>query len=143
MYWCDWGARPRIERAGMDGSRRQIVVDTRLEWPNDVTLDLVKRRLYWVDAKLKLIESSDLDGQNRRIVISSPYTLDHPYAITTFEDSMYWSDWNKNTLFKANKFTGAGVTSVAPTGKVGDKGNLFTRLASDNRLWRVSVSCIK
>ena len=118
MFWCDWGERPRIERAGMDGNQRQIVADTRLQWPNDVTLDLVKRRIYWVDAKLKLIESADMDGANRRIIISSWNTLDHPFAITTFEDSIFWSDWNKMSLFKANKFTGAAVTSVAPTGKV-------------------------
>ncbi|XP_043188540.1 low-density lipoprotein receptor-like isoform X4 [Amphibalanus amphitrite] len=118
MFWCDWGENPRIERAGMDGSRRQVVADTRLQWPNDVTLDLVKRRVYWVDAKLKLIESADLDGANRRIIISSGNTLDHPFAITTFEDSIFWSDWNKMSLFKANKFTGSAVTSVAPTGKV-------------------------
>ncbi|XP_037092270.1 very low-density lipoprotein receptor-like isoform X2 [Pollicipes pollicipes] len=118
MYWSDWGARPRIERAGMDGSQRQTIVDTRIEWPNGVTLDFVKQRVFWVDAKLKLIESADFDGANRRIVLSSPLALHHPFSITTFEDWIYWTDWDKMSVFKANKFTGAGVTSVAPMGNL-------------------------
>ena len=24
MFWTDWGADPKIERAGMDGSHRQV-----------------------------------------------------------------------------------------------------------------------
>ena len=30
MYWTDWGYRPRIERAYMDGTHRKIIIDTDL-----------------------------------------------------------------------------------------------------------------
>ncbi|XP_037069177.1 very low-density lipoprotein receptor-like [Pollicipes pollicipes] len=118
MYWSDWGSNPRIERAGMDGSQRQVIVDTRLEWPNGVALDLTVRRLFWVDAKLKLMESADLDGRNRRVIISSPLTLHHPYSITTFEDAVFWTDWDQRGVFRANKFTGSGVARVASVGSL-------------------------
>lgn len=34
----------------------------------------------------------------------------HPFAITLFEDFMYWTDWNHKSVEKANRFTGANHT---------------------------------
>ena len=48
MYWTDWGANPRIERAGMDGTHRSTIVSYDVKWPNGLTLDLVTKRVYWV-----------------------------------------------------------------------------------------------
>ncbi|XP_017079693.2 low-density lipoprotein receptor isoform X3 [Drosophila eugracilis] len=112
MYWSDWGASPRIERAGMDGSQRTAIITYDVKWPNGITLDLVHKRLYWVDGKLNSISSSNYDGSQRRNVLSSHEYLKHPFSITTFEDSVYWTDWDKQAVFKANKFNGADVEPV-------------------------------
>ena len=40
MFWTDWGKKPRIERADMDGENRRIVTDENIVWPNGLTLDL-------------------------------------------------------------------------------------------------------
>lgn len=48
MYWSDWGVNSKIERAGMDGTHRQSIVTFDVKWPNGISLDLVKKRLYWV-----------------------------------------------------------------------------------------------
>ena len=67
MFWTDWGRAGKIERAGMDGSEREVIVPPGVvSWPNGLSLDLVMDRLYWVDAKLHLICSSNLDGANIR-----------------------------------------------------------------------------
>ena len=67
MFWTDWGRVGKIERAGMDGSERELIVGPRVvSWPNGLSLDLVMDRLYWVDAKLHQICSSNLDGSNIR-----------------------------------------------------------------------------
>ncbi|KAG7202842.1 hypothetical protein KM043_009994 [Ampulex compressa] len=112
MFWTDWGDEARIERAGMDGSHRSVIVDNDVKWPNGLTLDLIGKKVYWVDAKLNIIGSCNYDGTGRRTVIYSPETLRHPFSITTFEDYVYWTDWDKETIFKANKFTGEEVESV-------------------------------
>ncbi|XP_017033989.1 very low-density lipoprotein receptor isoform X3 [Drosophila kikkawai] len=112
MYWSDWGASPRIERAGMDGSHRTTIISYDVKWPNGITLDLVKKRLYWVDGKLNTISSSNYDGSERRQVLYSGEYLRHPFSITTFEDYVYWTDWDKQAVFKANKFTGEDVEAV-------------------------------
>jgi hypothetical protein len=68
MFWTDWGKEAKIERAGLDGSHRQTIVSYDIKWPNGLTLDLVRRRVYWVDAKLNMISSCEYDGAARRQV---------------------------------------------------------------------------
>uniref|UniRef100_A0A8P4KAA0 EGF-like domain-containing protein n=1 Tax=Dicentrarchus labrax TaxID=13489 RepID=A0A8P4KAA0_DICLA len=104
IYWTDWGNTPRIEYANMDGSNRRVIADTNLFWPNGLTIDYAGHRMYWVDAKHHVIERADLDGRNRKAVIS--HGLPHPFAITVFEDSLYWTDWHTKSINSANKFTG-------------------------------------
>ncbi|EZA59257.1 Very low-density lipoprotein receptor [Ooceraea biroi] len=112
MFWTDWSDEARIERAGMDGSHRSVIVGNDVKWPNGLTLDLIGKRVYWVDAKLNIIGSCNYDGTGRRTVLYSPDNLRHPFSITTFEDYVYWTDWDKETIFKANKFTGQEVEAV-------------------------------
>ncbi|KAL9889189.1 low-density lipoprotein receptor-like isoform 2-T2 [Glossina fuscipes fuscipes] len=112
MYWSDWGASPRIERAGMDGTHRLTIVNYDVKWPNGITLDMVRKRLYWVDGKLNIISSVNYDGSQRRQILYSTEYLRHPFSITTFEDYLYWTDWDKQTVFKANKFNGQDVEAI-------------------------------
>ncbi|KAJ4936463.1 hypothetical protein JOQ06_001055 [Pogonophryne albipinna] len=83
MYWSDWGTQAKIEKAGMNGVDRQVLVSDNIEWPNGITL--ANKRLYWVDSKLHLIASVDLNGAHRRTHMSSAETLGHPYALAVFE----------------------------------------------------------
>ncbi|EEB15646.1 Very low-density lipoprotein receptor precursor, putative [Pediculus humanus corporis] len=115
MYWTDWGSEPKIERAGMDGSHRQVIVSYEMKWPNGLTLDLVLKKIYWADAKMNTISSCNFDGTNRRIILFSQNYLQHPFSITTFEDLVYWTDWDKKAVYKANKFTGKDVVAVTAT----------------------------
>ena len=69
MYWTDWGDRAKIERAGMDGKDREVIVHHNMTWPNGLAIDYDQGRLYWADAGGKTIESSDLNGDNRKVNI--------------------------------------------------------------------------
>ena len=53
----------------MDGTREQTIVNTGLIWPNAITIDRSAQILYWADASLDKIESSNVDGTNRRTII--------------------------------------------------------------------------
>lgn len=35
-------------------------------------------------------------------------TLPHPFALTLFEDTVYWTDWNTRSVEKGNKYDGSG-----------------------------------
>ncbi len=68
MYWTDWGEPAKIERAGMDGSSRSVLVQDNLMWPNGLAIDQQRGLLYWSDAGVKRIEYSDLSGLNRKVL---------------------------------------------------------------------------
>lgn len=67
LYWTDWGDHSLIGRIGMDGSSRSVIVDTKITWPNGLTLDYVTERIYWADAREDCIEFASLDGSNRHV----------------------------------------------------------------------------
>ena len=67
MYWSDWGEESKIEKAGMDGSDRHILINRNVKWPNGLAVDYQGRKLYWVDAGIEAIQSSDLQGNNRKV----------------------------------------------------------------------------
>jgi len=56
MYWTDWGLVAKIERSHMDGRNREVLVTSRVTWPNGIALDLPNARLFWTDGKRGLIE---------------------------------------------------------------------------------------
>ena len=108
MFWSDWGEKPRIVRASMDGTGRRNVITTDVKWPNGLAVDYKDPRLFWLDAHkdYSRLESSNLDGKNRKKLISN--SLSHPFAITIYGDQVFWTDWERLSIESCNKKTGNG-----------------------------------
>ncbi|XP_053506614.1 low-density lipoprotein receptor-related protein 6 isoform X3 [Ictalurus furcatus] len=104
MYWTDWGEIPKIERAGMDGTNRGVIIDSDIYWPNGLTLDYSQQKLYWADAKYNFIHRCNLDGTGREVVVKG--ALPHPFALTLYEDTLFWTDWNTHSIHSCQKQTG-------------------------------------
>ncbi|KAH7983823.1 hypothetical protein HPB52_014598 [Rhipicephalus sanguineus] len=104
VYWTDWGPRPAIMHSSTDGTNIQQLVSTDLGWPNGLTLDHTTNRLYWCDAKLSRLEYLELATLKRDVVMDED--VFHPFALTVFEDTVYWSDWASYSLDSSNKRTG-------------------------------------
>ena len=100
MYWTDWGTPGKIERASMDGTSRVALHSTNLRWPNALTLDYNTQTLYWMDAFLDKLESSNADGSNRRLL--SRTQIRHPFGVTFYQNRLYWTDWQLNTVYSAS-----------------------------------------
>uniref|UniRef100_A0A672N2Q2 Low-density lipoprotein receptor-related protein 1B-like n=1 Tax=Sinocyclocheilus grahami TaxID=75366 RepID=A0A672N2Q2_SINGR len=115
LFWTDWDATfPRIEGASMSGKRRHVVfkdMDSGA-WPNGLTLDHMESRIVWTDARSDAIYSALYDGTGMIEILRGHEFLSHPFAVSLFGGSVYWTDWRTNTLTKANKWTGANVTNV-------------------------------
>ena len=97
----------------MDGRNRSVIHNTNLVWPNGLTLDYSTQVLYWADANLDKIESSNVNGSNRRVLVNiAGY---HPFGITLFEDTLYFSDWIINGIRTTNKSGGQSVQTLYRT----------------------------
>uniref|UniRef100_A0A8C4QPU2 LDL receptor related protein 4 n=1 Tax=Eptatretus burgeri TaxID=7764 RepID=A0A8C4QPU2_EPTBU len=103
LFWTDWGEQPKIERSLLDGSDIRALVTTNLGWPNGLTLDYDLERMFWVDAQLDRIESSNLEGKARKVLMDH---VPHPFALTQHEGFIYWTDWERKVIERADKLTG-------------------------------------
>lgn len=103
MYWSEWGDKAHIGVSYMDGSDPKMLVDD-VSWPNGLTLDWPNARLYWVDAKRQVIESVKFTGDDRRVVLEG--MVKHPFGLAVFENRLYWSDWETQSIEACDKFTG-------------------------------------
>ncbi|XP_041106464.1 low-density lipoprotein receptor-related protein-like [Polyodon spathula] len=108
MYWSEIGGESRIERAGMDGSNRKMLITKGLGWPINLALDLLSERIFWADDKFRCIGSANLDGTDIKLfqLLETP----SPFSLSVFEDAIYWSDTKTRTIQKANKETGKNRT---------------------------------
>lgn len=106
IYWTDWGDHAYIGKAGMDGSNPKMLITESLGWPNALAIDYVTKELFWADAKEDYIAVSDLHGRHKWIVTTKKLTpnLHHIFAITVFEDYLYWSDWDARSIEKCHKY---------------------------------------
>lgn len=91
----------------MDGSNfTQILThEDDIAWPNALTIDYFTERIYWADAHLDYIAFADLEGRHKHIVLSGD-RVPHVFALTLFDDELFWTDWNLKGIVKSNKFTG-------------------------------------
>lgn len=116
IFWTDWDKRsPRIERATMSGEDRKKLVDIKKVkggWPNGLTLDYDALNIYWIDANSDSIHVVDYDGNNHRSPLRKIRSLGHPFAITLFDNNLYWTDWNTNLISTANKNDGSEAREV-------------------------------
>uniref|UniRef100_A0A671K6H9 Si:dkey-88l16.3 n=1 Tax=Sinocyclocheilus anshuiensis TaxID=1608454 RepID=A0A671K6H9_9TELE len=104
MFWSEIGGQAQIERSGMDGSDRKVVVSRGLNRPVSVTVDILTDRLYWTEEKLRCIGSSSLDGENIRLLQLSE--MPSLFSVAVFNDMVYWSDTHRRSIQGANKLTG-------------------------------------
>uniref|UniRef100_A0A4W4DUT5 EGF-like domain-containing protein n=1 Tax=Electrophorus electricus TaxID=8005 RepID=A0A4W4DUT5_ELEEL len=99
MFWSETGAEARLQRAGMDGSARRVLLRGPLRWPASLAVDASHGRLYWSDAGLACIGSVTLEGDDMKVSPS-------PFSVAVFESALYWSDTRRGTVQMAQKSSG-------------------------------------
>ena len=95
LYWTDCGIDPKIERSRLDGSNRQIVLNTTIRNPYGLAIDYDTNMLYWCDqhASNSHIEKVDLNnGSFQRTTIVNYTSVGDCMGITVYEDYIYWTD---------------------------------------------------
>jgi low density lipoprotein receptor-related protein 5/6 len=110
VFWVNMASPVRIERALTDGRDRRDVVTASLGSPVDLVLDVEAERLVWADADLKRIDSCDLDGGARRTLVDVVF---EPVAMAVHGEFIYWADRGQQTIFRADRKTGASQEKVS------------------------------
>ena len=100
----------------MAGTHRVTIVSKNLTWPNDLAIDHLSKRLFWVDAKHDHLYSVDFDGNNRIHHFEMTFNggMVHPYSLaySAKHSRVYYSDWHTDRVYVDLKMDGMNVTSV-------------------------------
>ncbi|XP_077312028.1 low-density lipoprotein receptor-related protein 5 isoform X1 [Lithobates pipiens] len=111
MYFTNLQERTaRIERSALDGTEREVLFTTGLIRPVALVVDNKLGKLFWVDADLKRIESSDLTGANR-ITLEDSNIL-QPMGLTVLGDHLYWIDRQQQMIERVEKTNGFQRTRI-------------------------------
>lgn len=68
VYWSDEEVS-KIQRARLNGSDQEDVINTEIRNPDGIALDWIARNLYWTDAGTNTIEVMRIDGGFRRVIV--------------------------------------------------------------------------
>ncbi|XP_077977475.1 uncharacterized protein LOC144433037 [Glandiceps talaboti] len=73
---------------------------------------LPDRKLFWCDAGTDVIEYYHLEHGSRHRLITLSDADARPFGLVVVGDYLYWTQWDKNRLQRADKSTGDNVVSV-------------------------------
>ncbi|MBN3319690.1 LRP1B protein, partial [Atractosteus spatula] len=116
LFFTDYGNIAKVERCNMDGTNRTGIVGYKTEQPTAITLDLVKKLVYWADVYLDYIEVVDYNGKNRHTVIQGRQVA-YLYGLTLFEDFLYATrleptKGNKVDILRINRFNSTDIQTL-------------------------------
>ena len=114
LWFTDWGDNAYIAKAGMDGSNLKVIINDTLGWPNALAIDYTNKEIFYGDAKLDYIGVSDYDGKRRQVLINkrNSKNINHIFALSVFEDNIYFSDWESKSINRCNKYKCENTTKL-------------------------------
>lgn len=124
IYWTDVG---RVQRANVDGSQVETLLNVRLNRPLAVAVDPFAGKVYWSDDEepttSAAIRRANLDGSAVEDVITTDIIAPTGLVIDTAGGVMYWTDSSTGRIRRAN-LDGAGAATVLQ-GQILPKGIAF------------------
>lgn len=124
IFFSEWDRPANITRANSDGSDPLVFKNVTLGWPNGLSIDFKKDRVYWCDALLDHVQHANLDGTDIRTVNSR--LIRHPFSIVIHQEWMYITDWRLDAIVRLHKLTG-------------EQEEIMVREPQTNRLYGVKV----
>ncbi|KAI3389567.1 hypothetical protein SNEBB_009857 [Seison nebaliae] len=136
--------RPAIERAHLDGRGVEQVITTEIKEPTGITIDLMKKRIFWVDMKYDRMEMCDYQGRGRRLIIRGRRKIPQPFATDIFENHIYYTDITMKSLrsiWRHHSDSVGGIVSVKDIFKIPTTNP--DRNGKDTFLQRAQITDVK
>ncbi|XP_041779439.1 low-density lipoprotein receptor-related protein 2 [Anopheles merus] len=94
LFWIDeggFGVLTKVASAGMDGSDPRVLDDT-VQFPESITVDAEKRRVYYSTRLPPAVLSIEYDGTGQRTILSEENAISKPRALAVLESRLYFLD---------------------------------------------------
>jgi hypothetical protein len=89
-------------KSSQDGSERTILRDKNIISPDVLTIDLVLKKVVWMDRELNTYSSIDFDGNNF-LTLGTFESTYYGIFMDTFDDYIYWTQSGENSIFKTKR----------------------------------------
>ncbi|CAL4174127.1 unnamed protein product, partial [Meganyctiphanes norvegica] len=111
VFYSEWDRPANISRAYLDGTNVMVFRNVLLGWPNGLSIDYEKDRIYWCDALLDHVQHANLDGTDIKTISSQ--SIRHPFSLVIYQDWLYVTDWRHDAILRMNKTDGSHEKIVA------------------------------
>lgn len=112
LLFTDWGTKPKIEFIRQDGTGRRVIYDKDLEWPYSITFNSLDDNIYFVDTKKNTLNVINLNGNNHKVLLTNAMYLDRVTDLDLFEDKIYFSDQESESIVSLDKFKPKSTLNV-------------------------------
>jgi low density lipoprotein receptor-related protein 5/6 len=106
IYWADTTLKS-INRAFMNGSQLEHIVEFGLEYPEGMAVDWVAHNIYWADTGTSRIEMTRLDGSSRKVLIWKNIENPRAIALDPPKGHIYWTDWGNKPKIERSALDGS------------------------------------
>jgi DNA-binding beta-propeller fold protein YncE len=112
VYWTSPESQA-IRRADLDGSNKEIVIDTgdSSRRPFGLALDVVNSKIYWTEQGVPAVYRAHLDGHSQEALVMSGLIRPNYIALDRTQGEMYWTDPARGTIQRAS-LDGTSVVDV-------------------------------
>jgi hypothetical protein len=89
----------KIMKSSQDGSQKTILRDKSIGFPSALTIDLVMKKVIWIDNYLNTFSSIDFEGNNF-LTFGTYKRSGLSFFMDIFDDYIFWNDYNGTSIFK-------------------------------------------
>ena len=122
MYATSTGGA--ITKAGMDGSNPMPLITGLLD-PHGIVIDFSVSRLFWAEAGLNAIQSSNLAGGDIRKIVTLPASSG-PVGLAIHGNKLYWGTHTSKLLQSSTK-TGENIRTLYTSASLIEQVTLATK----------------
>ncbi|XP_054736111.1 protein cueball [Anastrepha obliqua] len=106
LYWTNSNfSNSSIERIGLDGKNRKLIVRGNMFAPHGIIVDQLTDRIYYVVAQQGIhfsVESANLDGSDRKVIMKG--LNNEPFSLAVTKNAIFWTDHTNRAIWGHAKF---------------------------------------